>query len=58
MSRKLLWCLLAIAGLMTLTNTGCFWITTQGPNLGFLSIPIPVSPYCPEGTGRSASGCN
>ena len=29
----------------TLTNTGCFWITTQGPNLGFLSIPIPVSPY-------------
>jgi hypothetical protein len=30
----------------SLTTTGCFWgLTTQGPSLGILSIPIPVSPY-------------
>jgi hypothetical protein len=29
----------------TVANTGCFWITTMGPNLGPFSIPIPVSPY-------------
>jgi len=36
------WGLLAVA---ILPNTGCFWIATQGPNLGFLSFPVPVSPY-------------
>ena len=35
-----------LLALVTLTNTGCFWIATQGPNLGPLAIPIPVSPYC------------
>ena len=30
----------------SLTTTGCFWgLTTQGPSLGILAIPIPVSPY-------------
>src|SRR3954469_4260057 len=30
----------------SLTTTGCFWgLTTGGPSLGILSIPIPVSPY-------------
>lgn len=38
------------AGLMlvvgTLTSTGCFWgLPTQGPSLGILSVPIPVSPF-------------
>ena len=45
MSRNSFWCWLALTATVTLTNTGCFWITTQGPNLGFLSIPIPVRPY-------------
>ncbi len=27
-------------------TTGCFWgLPTQGPSLGILAIPIPVSPY-------------
>ena len=27
-------------------TSGCFWgLTTQGPSLGILAIPIPVSPY-------------
>jgi hypothetical protein len=30
---------------MTLSNTGCFWLASQGPNLGPLAIPIPVSPF-------------
>jgi len=34
--------LLAVA---VLTGNGCFWVTTEGPYLGALSIPIPVSPY-------------
>jgi hypothetical protein len=30
----------------SLTTTGCFWgLTTQGPSLGILAIPIPISPY-------------
>jgi hypothetical protein len=37
--------ILAVATLIMLTCPGCFWVTTQGPYLGFLSIPIPVSPY-------------
>jgi hypothetical protein len=30
-----------------LSNTGCFWLATnaQGPNLGLLAFPIPVSPW-------------
>jgi hypothetical protein len=30
----------------SLTTTGCFWgLPTQGPSLGILSVPIPVSPF-------------
>ena len=25
-----------------MTQTGCFWLTAQGPNLGPLAIPVPV----------------
>jgi len=35
---------LLLAGI-SVTHTGCFWATTEGPYLGALSIPIPVSPY-------------
>jgi hypothetical protein len=45
MSTKSLWMAAALLGLSTLTNTGCFWIAKEGPNLGMFSIPIPVSPY-------------
>jgi hypothetical protein len=32
--------------LVVLTTSGCFWgIVTQGPSLGFLGLPVPVSPY-------------
>ena len=29
-------------GPLTFTQTGCFWLTAQGPNLGPLAIPVPV----------------
>ncbi len=45
MSRKSLWMAGLLLALSTLTNTGCFWLAKEGPNLGFISIPIPVSPY-------------
>ena len=32
--------------LLAVTTTGCGWgIVTQGPSLGILGLPIPVSPY-------------
>ena len=31
--------ILAIVGS---TQSGCFWLTAQGPNLGPLAFPIPV----------------
>src|SRR6187200_3481107 len=37
-----------LAGLLVLATlwcSGCGWVATQGPNLGFLAFPIPVSPY-------------
>jgi hypothetical protein len=34
-----------LMALMSLSSTGCFWFATQGPYLGVVSIPIPVSPY-------------
>ena len=35
-----------LLGIWSLTTSGCFWgLTTQGPSLGILAIPIPVSPY-------------
>jgi hypothetical protein len=45
MSSSTLWTAAALLALSTLTNTGCFWIAKEGPNLGMFSIPIPVSPY-------------
>ena len=45
MSRKSTWTAFALLAAATITNSGCFWIATQGPNLGPLAIPIPVSPY-------------
>ncbi len=33
-------------GALSLSSTGCFWgLPSQGPSLGILAIPIPVSPY-------------
>jgi hypothetical protein len=38
--------LLFAAAMLITTNTGCMtWGVTLGPSLGFVSIPIPVSPY-------------
>jgi hypothetical protein len=34
-----------LLGVSALTNTGCFWVATDGPRLGPLAFPIPVSPY-------------
>ena len=45
MSSKLKSSWLVVLALWTLTNTGCFWIAGQGPNIGPLAIPIPVSPF-------------
>lgn len=47
MSRKSLFSAFALVAIMTVTNTGCFWLAPAGlgPNLGPLGIPIPVSPF-------------
>ena len=45
MSTKSLWGAGLLFAMLAMTNTGCFWITKIGPNLGAFSIPIPVSPY-------------
>ncbi len=45
MSSKPLWGASTLLAILMVTNTGCFWIAKQGPNLGMFSIPIPVSPY-------------
>jgi hypothetical protein len=37
--------LLILAALLVSSNTGCFWFMSQGPHLGPLAVPIPVSPY-------------
>ena len=34
----------------TISQSGCFWLTAQGPNIGPLAIPIPVP-------RRSAPAC-
>ena len=31
-----------IVAVATSSQTGCFWLTAQGPNIGPLAIPIPV----------------
>jgi hypothetical protein len=45
MSRKSTWIAFVFLATTTLTNTGCFWFAVQGPNIGPLGLPIPVSPY-------------
>ena len=45
MAKKAAASLTLIASFMAMTQTGCFWVTSQGPFLGVASIPIPVSPY-------------
>ena len=45
MSTKSLWGAGLLFAMVAITNTGCFWITKVGPNLGVFSIPVPVSPY-------------
>jgi hypothetical protein len=45
MSRRSAWIAFIVLAAGTLPNTGCFWLGTQGPNIGPLAIPIPVSPY-------------
>ena len=45
MSTKCKLAAFALLATTMLANTGCFWITGMGPNLGPFSIPIPVSPY-------------
>ncbi|MFM9025786.1 MAG: hypothetical protein ACKON7_10685, partial [Planctomycetaceae bacterium] len=42
-SRFLMSALLLAAALPS--QSGCFWITAQGPNLGPLAFPIPVPTY-------------
>ncbi len=37
--------MLALLMLAMTANTGCFWLANMGPTLGFISVPIPVSPY-------------
>ncbi|MCA9269240.1 MAG: hypothetical protein KDA41_12250 [Planctomycetales bacterium] len=44
-AKKAAFTLLTATALLTLTQTGCFWVASQGPYLGAASIPIPVSPY-------------
>src|SRR5271156_2723865 len=48
MTTKSLWTATTLLALFMLTNTGCFWLMETGPNLGFISVPIPVSPYFQE----------
>jgi len=45
MSRKTSYTTLAMLAALVLANTGCFWLSPMGPNLGPLAVPIPVSPY-------------
>ncbi len=45
MSRKSIWLAVLLLGAATVPNTGCFWFAVQGPNIGPLGLPIPVSPY-------------
>ncbi len=39
---SLIACFVALA---SLANTGCMIGMTSGPNMGFMGVPIPVSPF-------------
>ena len=45
MSRKSIWLAVLLLAAATVPNSGCFWMAVQGPNLGPMALPIPVSPY-------------
>jgi hypothetical protein len=47
MSRKLIYTAIyaLLAAGFVASNTGCMVGVTNGPNLGFLGVPIPISPY-------------
>jgi hypothetical protein len=34
-----------VVAVVSATQSGCFWLTSQGPNLGPLAFPIPVPVY-------------
>jgi len=44
-TRKFSAAIAAILAVMTLSTSGCFWVAELGPNLGFLSFPVPVTPW-------------
>ena len=44
MSRKSLWGVGLLFAMLALTNTGCFWITKVGPNLGSVLNPHSGQP--------------
>ena len=37
--------LAVLLALVSTTQSGCFWLASQGPNLGPLAFPIPVPVY-------------
>ncbi len=45
MSRKSIWLAVLLLAAATVPNSGCFWLAVQGPTLGPMALPIPVSPY-------------
>jgi hypothetical protein len=46
MARKTTTALGLLLALGSLSTSGCFWgLTTQGPSLGMLAIPVPISVY-------------
>jgi hypothetical protein len=45
MSTKTMCAALALFAVATVASSGCFWLASEGPNLGPFAIPIPVSPY-------------
>jgi hypothetical protein len=45
MSRRSTWLALVILAVACVSNTGCFWLASQGPSFGPLAVPIPVSPW-------------
>ncbi|MBM3955952.1 MAG: hypothetical protein FJ309_15300 [Planctomycetes bacterium] len=45
MARSRLTLPVLLVSVATLSQSGCFWLTAQGPNIGPLAIPIPVPVY-------------
>lgn len=46
MARRVLKKMMVLSlAMISLSSSGCFWLAAQGPSLGPLAIPIPISPY-------------